>query len=71
MSQSDIASPGRRRFLGVLAAGGTAAAGVAVAGVPVTMEPVSGRIGRSETQATAQGYQETAHVRRYYELARG
>jgi hypothetical protein len=71
VSQSDIASPGRRRFLGVLAAGGTAAAGVAVAGVPVNMEPETARAKTAEPAAKPQGYQETAHVRRYYELARG
>ncbi len=71
MSQSDIASPGRRRFLGVLAIGGTAGAGIAVAGVPSSMQPVPGRAKGAEQPATAQGYQETAHVRRYYDLARG
>ncbi len=73
MSQSDIASPGRRRFLGVLAAGGTAAAGVAVAGVPLGTEPESGPSAGPKTAAATEtaGYRETDHIRRYYALARG
>lgn len=70
MSRKDDVSRSRRRFLGSVVIGGTAVAGAAVAGVRVAPTPEAPA---EKTAAGAEGkagYHETAHIRRYYDLAR-
>lgn len=72
MSKSRPTYLDRRRFIRGVAAGGTLVAGAAAAGVRLRAEPAA----RAQRQAgpapqpQSTGYTETAHVRRYYDLAR-
>ncbi len=63
--------PSRRRFLKGMAIGGSIAsvAGTSSA-VAITQSPAPVKT-TNATASTRQGYQESAHVRRYYDLARG
>lgn len=72
MSERKAVSQSRRRFLAGVVVGGGAAAGVAVAGVAPRpdADAASGDADRSASTET-RGYRETAHIRRYYDLARG
>lgn len=72
MSESRPTSLDRRRFIRGVAAGGTLAAGAAAAGVRLGAEVADERRSDpADANATrARGYRETAHVRRYYDLAR-
>ncbi|MBY5993239.1 twin-arginine translocation signal domain-containing protein [Ferrimonas balearica] len=56
----------RRQFLKTLATG-SAAAGAALAAPSVMAAPS----GETLTENKTQGYRETDHVRRYYDVARG
>jgi len=72
MSDTRRTSLDRRRFIRGVAAGGTLVAGAAAAGVRFDGAPSGGaRTEHAEGEPSrAQGYRETAHVRRYYDLAR-
>ncbi|WP_440995799.1 hypothetical protein [Arhodomonas sp. SL1] len=61
----------RRRFLRGVAAGGTLAAGAAAAGVRVSADTArADKPAGKDDAGRARGYQESEHVRRYYDLAR-
>lgn len=72
MAERDTTSQGRRRFLATVLIGGGAVAGAATVGVRLTPQtPSAPDGGTPRAAAPKQGYRETAHVRRYYESARG
>lgn len=72
MSKTRPTSLDRRRFIRGVAAGGTLVAGAAAAGVRLRGEPPvrAPQRERAAPQSRSNGYSETAHVRRYYDLAR-
>lgn len=72
MSKSRPTALDRRRFIRGVAAGGTLVAGAAAAGVRLGGEPEvrAQRRDASVGRPGSRGYAETAHVRRYYDLAR-
>lgn len=72
MSKTRRTSLDRRRFIRGVAAGGTLVAGAAAAGVRLDgVSPGAALSEQAEGEPSrAQGYRETAHVRRYYDLAR-
>lgn len=70
MSASHPRNDSRRRFLKGLVIGG-AAAGVAAAGSAGAVSATTPeKPAKPEGKTARKGYQETAHVRRYYDLAR-
>lgn len=72
MSEIRRTSLDRRRFIRGVAAGGTLVAGTVAAGVRIGGEATDSPPSKRADTATIreQGYRETAHVRRYYDLAR-
>jgi hypothetical protein len=58
-------SPARRAFLKTAGLGAGAAAAGAVGAVALDAQPAG-----AETSGNADGYRETAHVKRFYELAK-
>ncbi|PWG62221.1 hypothetical protein [Sediminicurvatus halobius] len=71
MSANHPRNDSRRRFLKGLVIGG-AAAGIAAGGSAGALAaPVTAKPANAAEKPARKGYQETAHVRRYYDLARG
>ncbi|GIX26694.1 MAG: hypothetical protein KatS3mg123_0575 [Burkholderiales bacterium] len=63
---SATTNAGRRKFMLALTAGGAAAAAAALTGTsPAHLKAKAGK-----AAAAKRGYQETAHVRQYYQTAR-
>lgn len=68
-SEKSESNEGRRSFLKGLVVGG-AAVGVAASSGVMAAEPTPAIEQTDLTSSQVKGYQETAHVRRFYDLAR-
>lgn len=70
MSANHPRNDSRRRFLKGLALGGAAAGIAAGASTGALAAPAPANTAKAADRPARKGYQETAHVRRYYDLAR-